>query len=165
DTDINHAYLNGKVCKVTGDGSSQGIGWFRSDGNDFVAHNGLVYCCIESHLASSDNEPGVGPNWQLYWDQHGSSGAAWSFGTSYKGYPKQNNITLRGFEITGVGARGSVLGDNLVWEYNYLHDITNIGSGLTLQYTSLPDSAAAQIIARPATNLTFHHFKIANTYG
>src|SRR5438552_13671815 len=106
DSDINHAYLNGKVCKVTGDGSSEGIGWSRVDGNDFVLHNGLYYCCIESHLASSDNEPGVGPNWQLYWDQHGSSITPWSSGTAYKCYAKQNNITLRGFEATGAGARG-----------------------------------------------------------
>ena len=51
DADINHAYLNGKVFKTTGNGSSA-IGWARSDGNDFVLHNGLYYCCIESHLAS-----------------------------------------------------------------------------------------------------------------
>jgi hypothetical protein len=84
DTRVTDAYLKGKVCKVTGDGSSQGIGWTRVDGNDFVTHNGLVYCCIESHIASSDNEPGVGPNWQLYWDQHGTSGTTWNSGTIYK---------------------------------------------------------------------------------
>src|SRR6266700_3775992 len=82
DSDINHAYLNGKVFQATGDGSTA-IGWDRRDGNDFVTHNGLIYCCIESHLASSDKEPGVGANWQLYWDQHGTSGPAWSSGTSY----------------------------------------------------------------------------------
>ncbi|HEU0047367.1 MAG TPA: hypothetical protein VFQ43_07160, partial [Nitrososphaera sp.] len=52
DNDIAHAYLNGKVFKITGgdnpiDGS-MALGWTRSDGNDFVTHNGLVYCCIES---------------------------------------------------------------------------------------------------------------------
>jgi len=165
DTDINHAYLDGKVCKVTGDGGSQGIGWTRSDGNDFVTHNGLVYCCIESHVASSDNEPGVGANWRLYWDQHGSSSTIWSSGTTYKCYPKQENVTLRGFEITGVGARAQFGGDNLIWEYNYLHDVTNIGPGMQLNYTSLPDSSAAQIISRPSTNMTFHHFKVKNTFG
>src|SRR5207249_874387 len=106
----------------------------------------------ESHLASADNEPGAGPNWQLYWDQHGSSGSTWVSGTSCKCYPKQNNVTIRGFELTGSGARASVSGDNLVWEYNWIHDITAIGPGLQVHYTSLPDSSAAQIIERPSTN-------------
>jgi len=162
--DISHACLNGHVFKITGDGS-MALGWTRVDGNDFVRHNGLVYCCIESHLASSDNEPGVGAHWQLYWDQHGTSGTAWSSGTSYKCYVKQNNITLRGFEITGAGARSTVSGDNLVWEYNYIHDVTVIGPGLDLSYTSHPDSSAAQIIARPSTNLVFRNFRIERTYG
>src|SRR5438128_5861944 len=163
--DISHAYLNGRVFKITGDGSSMALGWTRVDGNDFVTHNGLVYCCIESHLASSDKEPGVGPNWQLYWDQHGTSSTEWSSGASYKCYVKQNNVTLRGFEATGAGARSTVAGDNLVWEYNYIHDVTVIGPGLDLSYTSHPDSSAAQIIARPSTNLVFRNFRIERTYG
>src|SRR6266496_1799211 len=69
--DIAVAYTTGKVFKITGDGSSA-LGWTRGSGNDFVTHNGLVYCCIESHLASADNEPGVGAKWTLYWDQHGT---------------------------------------------------------------------------------------------
>src|SRR5205823_6893355 len=162
--DIAVAYTSGKVFKITGNGS-QALGWTRVDGNDFVTHNGLVYCCIESHLASADNEPGVGANWQLYWDQHGTSGRGWSAGNAYKCYVKQNNITLRGFEITGTGARSTVSGDNLVWEYNYIHDITTIGPGLDLSYTSHPDSSAAQIIARPSTNLVFRNFRIERTYG
>jgi hypothetical protein len=169
DGDISHAYLNGKVFKIIGGtnpiDSTMALGWTRGDGNDFITHKGLVYCCIESHLASSDNEPGVGSNWQLYWDQHGSSGSAWVSGNSYKCYPKQNNITLRGFEVTGNGARAAALGDNLIWEYNYIHDITTIGPGLLLDYTSHPDSSLAQIIARPSTNLTFRNFRIERTYG
>jgi len=78
---------------------------------------------------------------------------------------KQNNITLRGFEITGSGARASVNGDNLVWEYNYIHDVTTVDPGLTLLYTSYPDSSSAQIISRPSTNVTFRNFKIARTDG
>jgi hypothetical protein len=166
DTDINHAYLNGKVFKTTGDGVSQGIGWSRVDGNDFVTHNGLVYCCIESHLASSDNEPGVGPNWQLYWDQHGTSTTQWASGIAYKCFAKQNNVTLRGFEVTGVGARAQFGGDSLVWEYNYVHDVTGIGPGMQLNYTSQIDgNGVYQIISRPSTNMTFHYFKVKNSYG
>src|SRR2546428_9381210 len=162
DNDIAHAYLNGKVFKIIGgdnpiDGS-MALGWTRSDGNDFVTHNGLVYCCIESHLAAAANEPGVGANWTLYWDQHGTSGApAWSSGTLYKCYVKQNNITLRGFEI--ANRRSTVAGDNLIWEYNWIHDNTAIGPALDLSYTSAPDGAAAQIIARPSTNLIFRNFR------
>ena len=162
--DIAVAYTGGKVFRITGDGS-MALGWTRGDGNDFVAHNGLVYCCIESHLASADNEPGVGSNWQLYWDQHGTSGSAWSSGTTYKCYVKQNNITIRGFELTGSGARGGVNGDNLIWEYNYIHDITNLDPGLRVLYTSAPDSSAAQIISRPSTNMTFRDFRIERTMG
>ena len=162
--DISVAYLTGKVFQITGN-SSMALGWTRVDGNDFVTYNGLAYCCIESHLASTDNEPGVGANWQLYWDQHGTGGTAWSSGTNYKCYVKQNNVTIRGFDITGTGARTAVNGNNLIFEYNYIHDVTGIGPGLCLLYTSDPDSSAAQIISRPSTNLTFRHFKIANTYG
>jgi hypothetical protein len=133
------------------------------DGNDFVTRNGFVYCCIESHVASSDNEPGVGANWQLYWDQHGSSSTPWSSGTNYKCYVKQNNITLRGFEITG--RRSAVAGDNLIWEYNWIHDNTGIGPALHLNYTSYPDGPAAQIVSRPSTNLIFRNFRNERTYG
>ena len=170
DNDISHAYLNRKVFKIVGGDnpidSNMALGWTRVDvgANDFVTHNGLVYCCIESHLASSDNEPGVGANWRLYWDQHGTSGApAWSSGTTYKCYVKQNNITLRGFEITG--RRSQVSGDNLIWEYIWIHDTVLIGPGLHLNYTSYPDSSAAQIVSRPSTNLIFRNFRIERTYG
>ena len=162
--DIAVAHTTGKVFKITGDGSNA-LGWGRIDGNDFVAHNGLVYCCIESHLASADTEPGIGAHWSLYWDQHGTHGSAWGAGRSYKCLVKQNNITLRGFEITGNGARSSVNGDNLIWEYNYIHDVTGMGPGLALLYTSHPDSSSAQIVSRPSTNLIFRNFRIERTYG
>jgi hypothetical protein len=164
DTDINHAYQNGKVFKSTG-ASSSALGWTRVDGNDFVTHNGLVYCCIESHLASSDNEPGVGPNWALYWYQEGTSGTNWSSGTSYKCYPKQNNITLRGFECTGSGARVQLGGDNLIFEYVYVHDVTTIGPGVQLNYTAATVNSVLQLLSRPSTNMTFHNFRIERTFG
>jgi hypothetical protein len=167
DMDISHAYLNGKVFKIIGGNnpidSTMALGWTRSDGNDFVTRNGLVYCCIESHLASSDNEPGVGLNWQLYWDQHGTSGHEWRTGSSYRCFVKQNNVTLRGFEVTGK--RSTMAGDNLIWEYNWIHDNTGIGPALEFSYTSAPDSPAAQIIARPSTNVIFRNFRIERTFG
>jgi|GEM_PF-2436460 len=178
--DIAVAYTTGKVFKITGDGSNA-FGWGRTDGNDFVTHNGLVYCCVESHRSAADNEPGVGANWTLYWDQHeiknreggakrrDSSfpfrGSNWAPGRSYRCYVKQNNITLRGFEITGRGARSSFNGDNFVWEYNYVHDVTGIGPGMALLYTSHPDTAFAQIVSRPSTNLILRNFRVERTYG
>jgi hypothetical protein len=164
DTDINHAYLNGRVFKAAG-ASSCALGWTRVDGNDFVTHNGLVYCCIESHLASSDNEPGVGPNWRLYWYQEGTSGTNWSSGTSYKCYAKQNNITLRGFECTGSAARVQLGGDNLIFEYVYVHDVTTIGPGVQLNYTAVLVSGVPTVLSRPSTNMTFHNFRIERTFG
>lgn len=162
--DIGIAYTTGKIFKTTGDGSTA-LGWTKGSGNDFVTHNGLVYCCIESHLASADNEPGVGADWQLYWDQHGTSGAGWSSGHAYKCYVKQNNITLRGFELTGNGARAGFAGNNFIWEYNYIHDVTGIGPGMALLYTSALDSSGVQIVSRPSTNLIFRNFRVERTYG
>ena len=169
DSDINHAYQNGKVFKSTGDGN-QALGWKRQDGNDGVTNGGTTYTCIESHVSSSDNAPGTGPNWTLYWDASTpefplGTIAAWQSGVTYRCYPKQNNVTLRGFEVTGGGARTEVAGDNLIFEYIWIHDITTIGPGLALSYTSHPDGSAAQILERPSTNLTFHYFRIERTYG
>jgi hypothetical protein len=166
DTDINHAYMNGKVFQTTSDGST-GLGWDRRDGNDFVTHNTVVYCCIESHLASADNEPGVGAHWQLYWDAHGSVGAPqWSTSTSYYCHAKQNNVTVRGFEITGTGGRTEFWGSNFVYEYNYVHDITGQnGPGVLWDYPTFPDSSLAQTIAAPSSNILFHHFTVRNTVG
>ena len=33
-----------------------------------VTHNGVDYICILSHTSSSSDEPGVGVNWQTYWE-------------------------------------------------------------------------------------------------
>src|SRR6266446_1219226 len=174
DNDIAHAYLNGKVFKIIGGDNpingSMALGWTRVDGNDGVTISGVTYTCIESHLSSSDNQPGVGPNWRLYWDAHtplypAGTITAWQSGITYRCYVKQNNITLRGFEVTGKRTFCPG-GDNLVFEYNWIHDTTDIGPGLTIpDYTSLPDGPDAQIIERPSTNITLHHFRIERTFG
>jgi len=158
------AFTNHQVFRLTGGGSCA-IGWERRDGNDIVSSGGLTYYCISSHLASAANQPGTGANWPLYWDQHGAGGAAWTSGASYKVGCKQDNVTLRGFEITGNVARSSFAGDNFVWEHNYIHDITGDGPGLSLLYTSYPDSSSSQMIARPSTNITLRDFRIVNTTG
>ena len=55
--------------------------------NDLVQNNGNVYICTAGHSADSTNEPGVGINWNLYWDlfisgTSGTSGSSGSSGTS-----------------------------------------------------------------------------------
>ncbi len=171
-TDISVAYTNRQVFQITG-ASQCAIGWIRTSGNDFVTNNGIAYCCIESHLANPDNAPGVGANWTRYWDAHSwtNTGAyplsvsAWTSGTSYRCHVKQNNITLRGFEITGSGARSAFSGDNFLWEYNYAHDITTIGAAVNFLYTTYPDSPSAQVISAACTNAIMRHFRIVNTEG
>ncbi len=171
-TSIAVAYTNGQVCKLTGDGS-QAIGWGRTTGQSFVTNSSIPYCCIESHLSAAGNQPGVGANWRLYWDQHGVTNAGataignstWSSGVNYICYVKQNNVTLRGFEITGSGARSAFSGDNTIWEYIYTHDITTSGACLTLLYTSYPDGSTAAIISAPVTNTTLRNFRVVNTQG
>jgi hypothetical protein len=36
---------------------------------DYVNNGGLVYRCILNHTSATDNEPGVGANWETYWVQ------------------------------------------------------------------------------------------------
>lgn len=43
----------------------------------------IIYKCIRSHTAASDNHPITGPNYKLYWEAGGSSPSAWASGTSY----------------------------------------------------------------------------------
>jgi hypothetical protein len=173
DSDISHAYLDGKVFKIVGGtnpiDSNMALGWTRVDGNDGVTNNSTTYTCIESHVASSDNAPGTGPNWTLYWDAHtplypACTVTTWRSGVTYRCYVKQNNITIRGFEITNRRSAGS--GDNLIWEYNWIHDTDSIGPALNMpDYTTYPDSSAAKVVQRPSTNITLRNFRIERTYG
>lgn len=66
---------------------------------DIVHNGGSVYICTQAHTASSDNEPGVGANWDLFWDLFAARGeqgpqgpqgpagltwrGSWSSGTDY----------------------------------------------------------------------------------
>lgn len=162
---IGVAYTNAKVFQTTGNGS-QAFGWGRASGQDFVTDGGLVYCCLESHLSAADNEPGVGASWTRYWHQHGTAGApTWTSGTNYTCYVKQNNVTMRGFDVTGSSARTGFAGDNLIWEYFYCHDTTTSGACVTLLYTTFPDGSTAVPISAARTNLVLRNFRIMNTEG
>jgi hypothetical protein len=41
------------------------------------------YKCIQSHVASTDNQPVTGANWRLYWESGGTSPSTWATGTAY----------------------------------------------------------------------------------
>ncbi len=125
---------------------------------DGVNSGGLFYYC------KSANTNHVPPN-TSFWQVYGYDYAAWSSGVSYGCLVKQNNITIRGFEITGVGARTTFNGDNFIWEYNNVHDITTIGAAVTFLYHSYPDSSLAQPISAPCVNETMRFFRVVNTFG
>jgi hypothetical protein len=161
---IANAYVNGQVFQLVGNGT-QALGWSRGAGNDLVTSGGVTYACIRSHVASSNNQPGVGSDWQRYWDRHGSGGSTWSSGASYACYAKQDNITLRGFELTGSGARAGFSGDNFILEYVNSHDITTIAPAMTLLYTSYPDGDSAAIVAAKSTNIVLRNFRIDTCNG
>ena len=78
---------------------------------------------------------------------------------------KQNNLTLRGFEVTGAGARVSFNGSNFILEYLYSHDLTSIGPALSFLYHSFPDSTSAVTISARTSNEIVRHVKIINSYG
>jgi hypothetical protein len=163
-TPISQAYTNGQVFKLTGNGS-MALGWTRVDGASTVTVGGTSYTCIRTHIASSDNQPGSGPNWTKYWDAHGSGSSSWASGSTYYTRVAQDYVTLHGFETSGDGARAGFLGNNLVVEYLYSHDSVSIGAQVTILYTTYPDSTSAQIIAGPSTNIVFGNIKVKNTNG
>ena len=95
---------------------------------------------------------------------NGSSALGWSRSSAY---PKQDNVTVRGFECTGNGARTSFAGDHTVIEYLHLHDITRIGPALAVLYT-FPDAGCDDLSDRildPCTDLTIRHVRIDTCYG
>jgi len=160
-TNIATAYTNFQLFKLTGSGS-EAIGWSRDAGNDFVLNGGLAYCCIKSHLASSDNQPGVGASWTNFWDQHGSASTPWASGATYKCYPKQDNVTLRGFEITD---RVGIAGDNLIYEYINSHNVSGGSPAIGVLYTTYPDGPGLAINSRWSTNMTLRNFQIYRCKG
>lgn len=172
-SDISVAYTNAKVFKSTGNGSLA-VGWTRTSGQDFVTNaSGTGYCCIKSHLSAAANQPGVGADWTNYWDQHSHTAAGatalttslWSSAVSYACLVRQDNITIRGFENTGSGARTGFNGDNLIFENVNVHDITTVAPAVAQLYHSYPDGSASEIISAPTTNVLLRNFQIIKTDG
>ncbi len=45
---------------------------------DLVTHGGSTYTCIGDHTSGASTEPGVGGDWQTFWELTGSGGSAWT---------------------------------------------------------------------------------------
>lgn len=45
--------------------------------SEVTGSDGLIYTCIRSHVPSVLNKPITGAEWQLYWEQKGTTGGAW----------------------------------------------------------------------------------------
>lgn len=65
DTQAGYRY-NGYVSS-----GSWSAGTTYSAGYGYGYGTNSVYSCKLGHTASSDNQPGIGPNWQTYWDRVG----------------------------------------------------------------------------------------------
>jgi len=76
---------------------------------DIKKHNGKYYECIAQHTSSSDDEPGIGQNWEDYWEQY--LGRKNSIYATYTAIPTANSE--RAAKITGE------LGDI----YNKAHEV------------------------------------------
>lgn len=51
--------------------------------SEVTGSDALNYSCIRSHTSATANKPVTGANWRLFWEQTGSSGAAWVVDTAY----------------------------------------------------------------------------------
>ncbi len=93
----------------------------------------------------------------------GSSALGW---TRYSTYKKQDNITLRGFEISGSAARTSFAGDNVITEFLNIHDITTMAPALGILYTFMDNATNInQQLFPPCTNMTIRNVRIDTCQG
>ncbi len=93
----------------------------------------------------------------------GASALGW---TRYSTYKKQDNITMRGFEISGSAARTSFAGDNVIAEFLNIHDITAMAPALGILYTFMDDATnISQQLFPPCTNMTIRNVRIDTCQG
>jgi hypothetical protein len=52
--------------------------------------------------------------------------------SSNTAYP-MNYTTIRGFDLSGASGRALIAGNNTVFEYNYVHDVTTVGATVQFQ--------------------------------
>lgn len=53
------------------------------DVSGIVLHNNVSYVCLEPHYSSPQMEPGISPNWKIYWAIGGTSTTPWVSGNEY----------------------------------------------------------------------------------
>lgn len=80
---------------------------------------------------------------------------------------KQDNITVRGFELTGTGPRLKFHGDNVIVEYIYYHDVTAIDPSIfPAQYTyHLNFTNAADTYCAGVTNVKVRYARFVRQHG
>lgn len=94
----------------------------------------------------------------------GSLALGWSRGSTN---PRQDRVTMRGFEVTGAGARMGFAGDDTVVEWIWMHDVTGLGPGMSLlyPYPDNPSATAADRLFDPVTGVTIQDCWLENIYG
>lgn len=69
---------NGPVASINITGGNQNTGQEPSWSYPYVVeHSGNFWTCILPHTSSANNEPGVGPDFALYWELIGASPPSW----------------------------------------------------------------------------------------
>ena len=105
----------------------------------------------------------VGPHFCSIIDQRRQRALGWEKGSASS--PKQNYVTVRGFECTGPGARVGFAGDHVVFEHLYIHDVTEIGPGILVFGTFEGPPGNARRVMDACTDMTIRDCRIEDVYG
>ena len=120
-----------------------------------------------SKYNTNDREPAwidySGPHVSCITDQKGQRALGWEMGSVSS--PKQNYVTIRGFECTGPGARVGFAGDHVVFEHLYIHDVTEIGPGILVFGTFKGKDGQVKRVMDECTDMTIRDCRIENVYG
>jgi len=120
-----------------------------------------------SKYNTSDRKPSwidySGPHTCCITDQKGQRALGWEMGSASS--PKQNYVTIRGFECTGPGARVGFAGDQVVFEHLYIHDVTEIGPGILVFGTFKGEGGVVKRVMDECTDMTIRDCRIENVYG
>ncbi|MHC4398728.1 MAG: right-handed parallel beta-helix repeat-containing protein [Planctomycetota bacterium] len=120
-----------------------------------------------SKYNANDREPiwsdYSGPHLCCIIDQKNQRALGWERGSTNS--PKQNYVTIRGFECTGPGARVGFAGDHVIFEHLYIHDVTEIGPGILVFGTFEGGPGHARRVMDECTDMTIRDCRIENVYG
>jgi hypothetical protein len=120
-----------------------------------------------SKYNTSDRKPSwtdySGPHTCRITDQKGQRALGWEMGSASS--PKQDYVTIRGFECTGAGARVGFAGDHVLFEHLHIHDVTEIGPGILVFGTFKGEDGHAKRVMDECTDMTIRDCRIENVYG